>query len=351
MASLFRKPELLISIQNNYTSGVKPLPHSIILSVDRTGGGGLGERQAVSQRERMAAFRRSPAGRASSEFAAKRAAECAQWLEANRPADKPGTTVRVNNRLRPFTKQSKQDWELQCLTYDHLKNGDCAWLFHPKPESTWRDYAVEALLRRLEEASAQLRRLVLVGDPAALSAFADYVVSNVGFLNRVARDEKLAKGLIPFARQQVAWPCFKSPHRHFFKDEDELLVELEVGQGDPRVIQTHANWDPNDPAGQISLRVWQQIHTWRNENLWLGTVPEWKSRAWKLPPFDTDRAAVLAWYELGKAYIKAHPKEYEPMILKLKIPPSKRPKRGKNSSHAFTMIRDKFLSMGGFKQA
>lgn len=245
---------------------------------------------------------------------------------------------------------SREDRELHCLTWAYLLNSIIP--FSPAPRTTWRDYAIEALQHQMKTASGHLKRLGRGGDSSAAIVLAKHSVESVQFLNSAARQDGFAKLLLPFSRRQIAWPCFKSPHRQFFQDEERLLDILQVAQGDARLIAENSNWNPNDAAGRVAMRVWQLLSAWRNEDskIYFRPLDEWSSSAAKLPRFNSNEQAVLAWFELAKAYIKAHPDEFDDAMRAIPIPRSKRPKGGAISSHAFTMLREKFRSMAGFNK-
>ena len=232
------------------------------------------------------------------------------WLEANKPRRWDWDWG------RPF-ESWYDDAQLHRLTWKYLK--EKGHYFEPQRGTTWKHYVAEALLDQLETAFAHLKKLGSDDDgvPSVILGFAKHTLACADFLNGAARDDSVAKLLLPFSREQIAWPCFKSPHRQFFKDEERLLDTLQVAQGDPRIIAKHANWNPNDAAGLVALRIWQRFHTWRTDSTpgilrYLGTHKEWRRKAECLPPFDANRAAVLDWFALAKSTSRRIPTSSPP---------------------------------------
>ena len=277
-------------------------------------------------------------GQAMSRGAQKRSGtEQAHWFEVNRPPAEAGIVSREDR------ESALPDLGLPPQFHHSVL---------PAPRTTWRDYAIEALQHQMKTASGHLKRLGRGGDSSAAIVLAKHSVESVQFLNSAARQDGFAKLLLPFSRRQIAWPCFKSPHRQFFQDEERLLDILQVAQGDARLIAEKLEPESNDAAGRVAMRVWQVLSAWRNEDskIYFRPLDEWSSSAAKLPRFNSNEQAVLAWFELAKAYIKAHPDEFDDAMRAIAIPRSKRPKGGAISSHAFTMLREKFRSMAGFNK-
>lgn len=275
-----------------------------------------------------------------------------QWLEANRPAP----VFEGRSWLSTAAPQTSMEWELQRLTWHYV---DDSWSMYVEPESTWRDYAVEALRERLRPSLHLLSHLAGRSEVKALEELAGIAVLATETLNRLTHlkspsGEPLLKA---FAQKQIAWPILRSFHPHFDTretDAKKLLTDLTVGEKHPLNV-FKGRWNPNDELGRLALKTWRHLESIRSLGIPAGWDRWMKSErdAFKLPEFSGE--TWIQWFEVGRRYIEETHNTPE-KIAKLNTlitAPSKKAHRCSHASrktirsNVWTQIRGKFASMAG----
>lgn len=306
--------------------------------------------------ERMAAIRRSPAGQAISRDNAKRDAERARWLDANRPAARPGTMVRRKSLFRPTVEQSREDWDLHCLTWKHLKESKWAWLWFPEPGTTWRDYAVDALATELAAPLlAQLRRKEMLYHETVVALAARLACELTAILNQHT-PRKVAKAV---AARRYYWPVLKSRKEKYSDDHKQIVNELGVGELCPLSSESLLRAKPTSKrairfdvfvihylcrvqdyqnSGQIIFR--EHEHAWQQAASSLkafseSTWREWADVAWQALVSDHGGhpARDLTFAKIGQSGIDS----YKSVRKKTTLPPTTAEKAAEKR------IREKFF--------
>lgn len=106
-----------------------------------------------------------PAGWESLTAPAGMAEQKKVWLDRNKPPESCPSLYSLT--------QSVPEYLLHCFTWDYM-NGRGS----PEPNTTWRDYAVEAAKKRATEAVRHLQSLALNGNGDGLAALAELTISS-----------------------------------------------------------------------------------------------------------------------------------------------------------------------------
>jgi hypothetical protein len=276
------------------------------------------------------------------------------WLEANRPlagdyapsARKAGPRNRLRERHNVF---APQNGDLHRLTWDYLK---ALLHFEPAPNTTWRDYAVEAIMHSLIRGEEHLADLASQADIRALEAYADLTLKMVRSLTHFSKTER--DTLVPYAERQRQWPVLRSLHPHFDTANRAILESLGVGRCNPLNIYK-GRWDPNDDVGTIALDTWEQLERIRLLPYPFGFQAwrEWETNARKLPEFTEE--SWPRWYHVAEQHVQevfSSKEDIDRLNAMITAPTRKNRsyKRGslpKINSHFFTMLKEKFQSMAG----
>ena len=318
--------------------------------------------------------RRNPAIVALGKRAEADAEFRAQWMERNKPAGQPGEIDWSSGSRIPGGKESRETWDLHCLTYDYLQGR--AFFLQPRPEETWRDYAVAALLDRVGPCLGHLLRLAskeadfwsrveswpakiaeLAGRLAkwentqAILGVARYSIEMVETLNKLLLNEKLAKLLLPFAREQRAWPVLKSKHTLFDQTKRELFRN-EIGDDYPLNLDG-AKWNPESEFGALALRLWNRVNDDRrqaSQQAWFS--PEGKAPnlpVAKLGPFKAP-GEWMKWYAVAVIILNrefADPERWKTGFLRLLPRNWKKKSFGRQKNYIRLQVRKVFKGMAG----
>jgi hypothetical protein len=269
-----------------------------------------------------------------------------RWLEANRPVEPKESFLEFSSV--PNRHDQREQWQayIHRAVWETIKGNSG---FVPDENKTWKEYAAEVLSAQTRLEIENLKWIVQERYPNAIEALAALALDTAKTLNRLALNESHTSRLRGFARKQIAWPVFKSPHRYFSQEESLYFNALEVGADDPRKIEQFARWNPNDEAGKLALESYDEINRARQYPILIllqgSACPAWKRAALNLPPFSQEKQVVLKWFNVAKEYFQLHSEKLD----LLQIPASKRKTAG-ISSHAFTILREKYLSMAGFNK-
>jgi hypothetical protein len=278
------------------------------------------------------------------------------WLEANKPPvslpSPPGPLYAVLERtpgsLSPRRALAPNERALQRLTWDYL-SGQSVW--EPGPNTTWRDYAVEATGCRANECLRHLADLAADGDAKAVEALAATTLALVERLTQLA--DTRPDALTAFAQRQRHWPVLRSFHSHFDtndKKSKKLLDRLKVSAGHPLNLYK-GKWNPSDDLGKVAVEIYDYLESLRAYRGWAGFARE--SQNLPLPDFGLE--TWPQWFAAAKEYILRTYKTPD-QVKRLnqlveaptrKVPSYKLRTVSKVNSHFFTMLKDKFRSMAG----
>jgi hypothetical protein len=273
-----------------------------------------------------------------------RARRC--WLEDNRPVE-PTTSFAHFARF-PDKDEQSEAWQasIHRAVWEGIKENSG---IIPDEHKSWKDYAAATLSAQARLQIENLKWIVQEGYADAIEVLASLALDTVKALNELALNQSYTSGFRPFARNQITWPVFKSPHTAFGEQESDYFKALEVGADHPWKIEQFAKWDPEDEAGKLAVESYDEINRARRLPTLIflqgAACPTWKRSALELPPFSRERHVVLEWFNVARQYFLLHPGK----LRLLKVPASKRKRRG-ISSHAFTMLREKYLSMAGLNK-
>ncbi len=260
-----------------------------------------------------------------------------KWLESQDPVDSLADML-AGYLGPPQSEDDRWQSQLRAISLRYIQESFRV----PDPESTWRDYAAEALSNGTDRYLRLLGELAERGDPQALLSLAKLSIELVERTNRLA----LLNGtrLRPFTTTCFHWPVLKSPHPGFAQSENQFFQALAIGSSpDLPILDVCCKWKPDDEAGRLALDAWREITFARNH---VPLVPQfgsrWRIEARDLPRFRED---PLAWFRVARERWEAEPSMLT--TLNKKVPRKKQRKDGELSSHVFKMLREKFLSMAG----
>jgi hypothetical protein len=250
-------------------------------------------------------------------------AEKQKWLENNKPAALPPGGYRdalqddKGGRLEWGTpdyyerlEREMSDYELHCMVLKQL-NDSLDFPFDPKLNSSWRDYAGDALDRIISPALRHLCPLAEQGDSSSIKVLARIAIDSTRTLGAVRK--KFLKRLAGIACHEIAWPVLKSECLYFDEtgklpsDADrELLRQLEVGKRHPIKGQ---RWNPKGDAwSEVLTDIVAAIQS-RRSFPYLGAdlrpYPEWLEAAGKLPDLSPRPTPIAKWWRVIKLYLKA----------------------------------------------
>jgi hypothetical protein len=272
-------------------------------------------------------------------------AERAAWFVANEPPSFYGP----NFCSMECESANHEELDLQRFTVEYLRR-QIGW--HPRCNTCWRDYAVEAAAASVHAGLCYLNSPALREDPRAAESLASFALQATKTLADLTETQfKVVKA---FAETQRWWPILKSLHQHFDSDHMAILSRLEVGVRNPLNIYK-GKWNPTDEVGELALGIWDRFeylrtlpYPWGIEH-WLDA----ERRACNLAPFSPDTCSE--WCEFAEAYVRETYSTQEDVkslneIVKApsrRIPSYKLGSVHKISSHFFTMLKGKFRSMAG----
>jgi hypothetical protein len=234
---------------------------------------------------------------ADSREAETRFAELRAWLDANEPPIVPPGTLysQVERMLSPNKRHTStpEEWELQRYTLEYLKR-QLGW--HPAPNTTWRDYAVEAASRGAYDGLSHLTHLISREDQHALSSLADIATAATRTLGDLSR--QAAGRVRPIARRRFLWPFLKARKERFGDEHRRTVKEIQLGDEVLFSGDALARTRENHITGKTAIAYLCRLEDCRKPPSYFGPYPEtdWQKLATKLKPFG--KGTWKAWFEV-----------------------------------------------------
>ena len=248
---------------------------------------------------------------AQSREAEARFAERRAWLDANEPVSGYGPGI----CSREYANAHHEELDLQRFTLDYLK-GQLDWC--PAPNTTWKDYAVEAASRGAYEGLRHLRLLVSRKNQHALSSLADIATEATRTLSALSRQ---AVGRVrPIARRRFLWPFLKARKERFGDEHKQTVKKLRLGDAVPFSEDALPRIRENNLSVKTAIAYLCQLEEYRKPPSWFGPYAKtnWQRLAAKLKPFG--KGTWEAWFEVAWQALLAdysgHP-EKDPHLMNL----------------------------------
>ena len=159
----------------------------------------------------------------SEEDLARKFAERAEWLEANKPPDNIS-----RDNLSPRQEGGRHDLTIWRFTWDYL-NADLN--FDPKPKSTWRDYAPDVARRVADDGLRHLYYLVRNKNNHALASLADIATDASRILSDLSQNA--VRRIRPIARHRFFWPFLKASKDCFSDEHKRTVQEIQLSAALP----------------------------------------------------------------------------------------------------------------------
>ncbi len=203
-----------------------------------------------------------------------------QWMADNRPG--PGAS-----ELHGFV------WALLTASDPYL------FLFYPKPDSTWVDYAPEVMTRAAKKLVGFLKQLSKKQSRVALDVLADLATDATIELSRIAKTSP--QRLVPVARKRILWPMLTSSMKGFRDDDKEIAKSIELGAV-PVISADLLNLKTpriKSPATRKAVELISAIESQRSSThtFFVRLPAEWERRAQKAKPFSPE--TWKDWFEIA----------------------------------------------------
>lgn len=211
-------------------------------------------------------------------------AERAAWLEANKP---PSYLGRKNSS---YSSLERESLERQRFTVEYLKR---QILWYPRPNTTWRDYAVEVASFRAREGLRHLQELAFAKDQQALSAIVSVGVSATRILTELS--SRTPNRVAPIARRHFFWPFLKAQKERFGDDHKRLVKEIELGYDTPFSEAAASRCRADNTAVKRIMMLLSRIESFRHKENLIFRDPESEWREWEREATRLKRFSANTW--------------------------------------------------------
>ncbi|MCX6925811.1 MAG: hypothetical protein NT154_21785 [Verrucomicrobia bacterium] len=235
----------------------------------------------------------------------QREAERRAWLERNKPDEVASLASLYASRGAHCPNSDPEESDLHKLTWSYLEHKTD---IPPSPDTTWRDYAVEAAANCASIGFGHLQNLASNGDQRALASLADLAAGTTEALNRISRGAP--ERLQPIARRRFLWPFLKAWKERFGDDHKSLLRQIQLGYELPFSCEALGRIRRSNITSRTAVMLLCRLDAYRQKrNTWAGYMRhprvEWEEMAARLAPFSA--ATWLNWFEAAwKALLDDH---------------------------------------------
>ncbi len=243
-------------------------------------------------------------------FATEAAQATEAWLDQNKP---PSSAPSMYDQNAAWL-----DYAPHKFTWDYVRRKGS-----PKPNTSWRDYAVEASRETVKEALGHLKSLALKGNVEGLAALAEVATSATTTLSTLAVEQPALVSKV--ARSSFLWPFLKARKEPFGDNHKRIVKEIELGCDAPFSEAAISRIHSDKLSVKTAMPLLCRLETYRSKNPAMermlcdsGALPEWKDRAMRLEKFS--EFSWQEWFEVGWCTLLAdyngHP-ENSPSLSKI----------------------------------